>query len=63
MTPDEYFTEWMYPNNDYEVTPATGIDDRVSDFHDYIEEKMREAYVAGFKQGYISRTNKVINND
>lgn len=63
MTSNQSFKEWMYPANDYEVTPATDVDGRIGDLHDYIEKKMREAYVAGFKQGYIGRVNKATNND
>lgn len=62
-TVDKHFTEWMYPQFKGEWTPAEDVDEKVNDFHDYIEEKMREAYKAGFKQGYVQCVDKVLNDD
>ena len=62
MTPDQHFNDWMYPYGD-EVTPATEMDDWVRDFHDYIEDMVREAYKAGFKQGYANGVDKELNDD
>ena len=61
-TVEKHFADWMYPYDD-EVTPATEIDDKVRDFHDYIEDMVREAYLAGFKQGYANGVDKALNDD
>lgn len=64
-TVDKHFADWMYPYDydDDEQMPATEIDDKVRDFHDYIEDIVREAYKAGFKQGYANGVDKALNDD
>lgn len=61
---DRHFIDWMYPvYGSDEETPSTAVDEKSGDFHDFIEEKMREAYLEGYRKGFVDGVDKVLNDD